>query len=121
MENGKLSLNSGNKKVGKSPLELAKYAEDLGAGEIVLNHIDRDSEYTGYDIDRIEQISSELNIPLIASCGARGIEDFLPAIQAGASAVAAGSTFVFSGEQRGILINYPSQEELTQHLYSHLQ
>ncbi len=114
-------MRSGTKKTGKSPMEFAVFAEELGAGEVILNHIDSDSEYCGYDVANISSIASKLSIPLIASCGARGIDDFLPAIQAGASAVAAGSTFVFSGEQRGILINYPSQTDLMDRLYSHLE
>jgi cyclase len=83
--------------------------------------IDRDGTYKGYDLDLIKKISEPLNIPLIACGGAATIDDLYEAVQHGASAVAAGSMFVFQRTHRAVLISYPSQTELTEKLYTKLQ
>ena len=105
---------SGKSKVKKyEPLEFIQLVQDYGAGEILLNSVDRDGTWAGYDIDFIKKITKEISIPLIASGGAGKTEDFYDAVTlAGASAVAAGSMFVFQGKDLGVLINYPSREEL---------
>jgi cyclase len=61
----------------------------------------------GYDLDLISLVSKYINVPVIASGGAGVLEHFHQAINAGASAVAAGSMFVFYGKHRAVLINYP--------------
>lgn len=53
-----------------------------------------------------------VSIPVIACGGARTVQDFAEAVKAGASAVAAGSMFVFQGKHRAVLISYPAPEEL---------
>ena len=95
-----------------NPIEFAKKMEDHGAGELFVNSIDRDGTYSGYNIELIEKISKSVTIPVIACGGAKSITDFRLAINAGASAVAAGSMFVFFGELKSVLINYPTTEEL---------
>jgi cyclase len=59
-----------------------------------------------------------VKVPVVANGGARSMSDFLLAVQSGASAVAAGSRFVYSGKEHGILINYPSQAELQSEVFS---
>ena len=87
--------------------------ERRGAGEVFLNSIDRDGVMKGYDISLIRSVSEAVNIPVIACGGAGKIEDLGAAVnEGGASAVSAGSLFVFWGRQKGILINFPSDEEL---------
>lgn len=69
--------------------------------------------YSGYDINTIKQVSSVLSIPLIVCGGARSLDDFRIAVkEGGASAVAAGSMFVFHGVHRAVLITYPNYSEL---------
>lgn len=97
---------------GSNPLELAKKAEDLGAGEIFLNSINQDGTYQGYDLELINQVSKAIGIPLIACGGAGTINDFSKAVKKGASAVAAGSMFVFQRPHQAVLISYPTQLEL---------
>jgi cyclase len=87
-------------------------AEAIGAGEIFLNSIDRDGTMAGYDNELIQRVSAAVRIPVIASGGAGRIEDFGKAVQAGASAVAAGSFFVYQDKNQSFLINVPSREEL---------
>jgi cyclase len=103
---------SGHNNTGREPIAYAKAMADAGAGEILLNAIERDGTMSGYDLDLIAQVSSSVSIPLVACGGAGTIDHLASAIRAGASAVAAGSLFVFAGPRRAVLINYPSAAEL---------
>lgn len=103
---------NGTKKTKWTPQELAKKAADCGAGEIMLNNINRDGTYKGYDLGTLQQIAENVDIPLIACGGAGAIEDFQQAIQNGASAVAAGSMFVFQRPHQAVLISYPNPTAL---------
>lgn len=96
----------------KTPLDFAKEVTSLGAGEILLNSIDRDGTRSGYDSNLIEEIANSVSVPVIACGGAGSLEDFRDAVERGASAVAAGSMFVFHGKHRGVLISYPQLDEL---------
>jgi cyclase len=103
----------GRKKTKLSLEHHVNEMEKLGAGEIFLNSIDRDGTMEGYDIEMIERVTQSVTIPVIASGGAGKIADFGEAVKkGGASAVAAGSMFVFHGKHRAVLITYPSIEEL---------
>ena len=108
--------HSGRKKSILSPEQHAKRMEELGAGEIILNSIDRDGTMVGYDLELIKRVSSAVSIPVIASGGAGKLLHFKDAVEAGASAVAAGSLFVYQGVHKAVLINYPTQEELKEYL-----
>ena len=110
--NCQVFVNSGKVNTGNNPVDYAIEAEKMGAGEIFLNSIDRDGLRCGYDLEMIQQVSKSVNVPVIVSGGAGNVEDFTNAVRAGASAVSAGSMFVFIGYNRAVLINYPSQEEL---------
>jgi cyclase len=105
----------GNKKTGLDPVEHAMKMERLGAGEIFLNSIDRDGTIQGYDTELIKRITEKVSVPVIVCGGAGKIEDFVDAVKkGGASAVAAGSLFVFHGKYRAVLISYPAIDELSQ-------
>lgn len=95
------------------PVGFAIEAAKLGAGEILLNSVDRDGMMDGYDLDIIRKISDSVDIPVIACGGAGKLDDFSNAVRKGhASAVAAGSMFVFYGKHRAVLINYPEEKEI---------
>lgn len=95
------------------PVEWAQQAERAGAGELLLTSIDRDGTFEGYDIELIKQVTSAVNIPVIACGGAGTVEDFTAAVKnGGASAVAAGSMVVYQGKNRGVLTNFPARQEL---------
>lgn len=82
---------------------------DAGAGEILLNSVDRDGTMAGYDLDLIHSVTRRVNVPVVACGGAGTVEHLRQAVRdAGASAVAAGSMFVFHGKHRAVLINYPT-------------
>ncbi|OGQ06023.1 MAG: imidazole glycerol phosphate synthase subunit HisF [Deltaproteobacteria bacterium RIFCSPLOWO2_01_44_7] len=98
-------------------IELTTYAIQVannGAGEILLNSVDRDGTFNGYDLNLIRMVSQVVNIPVVALGGAGQLKDFAQAVQSGASAVAAGSFFVFHGKHRAVLITYPQKDELGQ-------
>jgi cyclase len=96
--------------------DLCAYAvllEKAGAGEILLNAVDRDGTFAGYDLPLIRSVAEAVGIPVIAAGGAGKVEDFGAAVRTGgAAAVAAGSLFVFHGRHRAVLITYPSPLEL---------
>jgi cyclase len=104
---------SGSMKTIWNPISWAQEAERLGAGEIILNSIDRDGTMKGYDIPLIKSVSGSVNIPVVACGGAGTVKDFSAAIhEGGASAIAAGSMFVYYGKYRAVLINFPDDKEL---------
>jgi cyclase len=74
--------------------------------------MDNAGTYNGYESDIIETVSQNVSIPIIAIGGAGSLEDFARAKKAGASAVAAGSMFVFQRPHQAVLISYPKQTEL---------
>lgn len=84
----------------------------LGVGEILLNFVDNDGEMAGYDLPLIELIAGLLDIPVIALGGAGTLRHLREAVDVGASAVAAGSMFVFYGIHRAVLISYPKYSDL---------
>ncbi|SFN11959.1 cyclase [Chryseobacterium oleae] len=101
--------HNGKKATGKSPFELIKMFEQLGAGEIVINSIDKDGEMKGYDVKLIEASRNETTLPLTAIGGAGKLEDVGELISKfGIIGAAAGSLFVFKGKLKAVLINYPN-------------
>lgn len=105
-----------NKTLKINIINAALAAQKAGAGEVMINSVDRDGLMSGLDVDVIKEVSSVTSIPIIACGGAGNIKHIHEAVEAGASAVAAGSMFIFHGKQRGILINYPSEEQLGEYL-----
>ena len=113
-------IENGKTKTGIDPVSFARQMEEAGAGEILLNSIERDGTFSGYDLEMIEKIAHLINIPMIAAGGASALSDFKRAVQYGASAVSAGSLFVFKRPHRAVLISYPSQEDLETQVYDWL-
>lgn len=100
----------GSKNTGRSPADYARDMENAGAGELILNSIDRDGTWEGYDLKLIKAVSEAVTIPVIACGGAGGMDDFRKAVNdGGASAVAAGSMFVYQKKGMGVLISFPAQ------------
>lgn len=83
----------GRKSTGIDAIWWVKRAEELGAGEILLNSMDADGTQQGFDLEMIRAVRSQVKIPIIASGGAGKAADFPPAIEAGADAVLAASIF----------------------------
>ncbi len=94
--NGLLATNSGKSKTNESVIESAQKFQELGAGEILLQSVERDGTLSGLDIELIKRISPHLTIPLIVSGGTRDSNDVLDAIAAGADAIGIGALFQFT-------------------------
>jgi imidazole glycerol-phosphate synthase subunit HisF len=106
----KVYVSGGSKNTGRSPVDYAKDMENAGAGEVILNSIDRDGTWEGYDTKLIRMVSEAVTVPVVACGGASGMDDFKKAVsEGGASAVAAGSMFVYQRKGMGVLISFPSQ------------
>jgi imidazole glycerol-phosphate synthase subunit HisF len=101
-------IRGGSKKTGIDPLEAAKSAEANGAGEVILQSIDRDGTMSGFDIETIGNVNRSLTIPVVGLGGAGQIGDFEKLYkETSLNGIAAGSFFVFQGKHRGVLIRYP--------------
>lgn len=87
-------------------------ATRAGAGEVVLNAVDRDGMMQGMDLELINRAAHTISVPLIAMGGAGSLPDIKAAVDAGASAVAAGAFFVFYGPHRAVLITYPRYADI---------
>jgi cyclase len=105
--------HAGSKSTKYNPLDFAKLMQDHGAGEIIVQSMERDGTMKGYDIPLIATISKAVNIPVVALGGAGSLNDLKQAYhEAYANCLAAGSIFVYQGSKRGVLINYPSKGEV---------
>ena len=102
----------GTRDLKRDPAEYAREMEQRGAGEILLNAIDRDGTMEGYDLELVSRVCRAVSIPVVAAGGAAKLADFPQGAAAGASGLAAGSMFVFHGKHKAVLITYPEYEEL---------
>jgi cyclase len=106
------------KTMDASPAEHAARMAAAGAGEIFLNDVMRDGTGSGFDLDLVRSVTSAVDVPVIVCGGAGSLDDLRLAATAGASAVAAGSLFVYMGKHRAVMINYPPYSVL-QELFQH--
>lgn len=95
-----------------NPVVLAKQLQDAGAGEIVINSVDRDGMMQGYDLDLAMQVKEALKVPVTFIGGAGTLDHMAELIaKLGVVGAAAGSLFVFKGKYRAVLINYPTRRQ----------
>lgn len=104
---------NGSKATGYDSVEFAKLAEERGAGEIIIQSIERDGSMQGYDLDLIRKISEAVKIPVVALGGAGNIHHLKQAFtDAYANGLAAGSMFIYHGSRKAVLVNYPEKNEI---------
>ena len=103
----------GKRTTSLDPTVWARRAVELGAGEIVINSIDRDGTMNGYDVALVQDVAQAVDVSVVALGGAGSLQHFGDAILAGAAAAAAGSLFVFQGPHRAVLITYPDEAQLS--------
>ena len=114
-----VAVRNATGKLGTTPAAYARAAQDLGAGEILLNAVPREGTWEGYDLELIRTVAAAVRIPVVASGGAASRADLAkPTQEAGAAAAAAGSLFVFGGKGRGVLVNFPERPVL-ESLFEH--
>lgn len=107
-----LFTHNGQRGTGLNPVEFARMAESLGAGEILVNSIDRDGTMQGYDHSLINQVREAVSLPMTVLGGAGSLTDIQDLMKRhGIIGAAAGSLFVFKGKYRAVLIQYPTREQ----------
>jgi len=111
-------INSGLTKTKGLLENIAVRFQDLGVGEILLHNITMEGTQSGFDLDIIKKIANNVTVPIVALGGAYEYEDLKKAILSGASAVAAGSLFVYQGKHNAVLINYPDIDMLEREILS---
>jgi len=90
-----VTTHGGRRGTGIDAVEWAARAAELGAGEVLLNSMDADGTYEGFDLELLRAVRGEVGVPLIASGGASTAQDFVAAARAGADALLAASVFHF--------------------------
>lgn len=104
--------HNGTRRTGLDPISFVRQLEEGGAGEIVVNFVDRDGTMEGYDLDMIEKLRMQTSLPMTVLGGAGSLDHVLTLWRAqGIIGAAAGSLFVFKGKYRAVLINYPNIAE----------
>lgn len=110
-----LTVRSGTRKAALDLEAAVAAVEAAGAGELLVQSVDRDGTLSGYDIELIRRVTSLTGLPVIAAGGAASVADLAAAVRdGGASAVAAGALFVYQGPHRAVLISYPTPTDLHQ-------
>jgi cyclase len=106
-------VRSGTHEFGVDPVTMAKKLADDGAGELLLTSIDREGTWSGFDLELVRLVSSEVGIPVVAHGGCGTVQDLEAVIHsAGASAAAVGSMFVYQSKGFGVLVNFPIPKDL---------
>ena len=101
-----------SKASGYSPVDFAKMMEENGAGELIVQSVEKDGSMSGYDLSLVEKIAKAVTIPVVALGGAGKLEDLKTVYQKSfANGLAAGSLFVYQGPKKGVLINYPNMQQ----------
>ncbi len=108
-----VTYKSATEKTKKSVQQAIEEAEDAGVGEIMINHIDRDGTYLGYDLNLASLVTQKATVPVIFCGGASSVMHIKTIFDMGIDAAAAGSMFMFYGKLHAVLINYPNQEKLS--------
>lgn len=90
-----VTTHGGRESAGVDAVAWAARADELGAGEILLNAMDADGTREGFDTELIAAVRREVRVPVVASGGAGEAAHFPPAVTAGADAVLAASVFHF--------------------------
>lgn len=120
-ENYEIWTHNGRRNIQRTLPEAAQEAERLGAGEIVVNSIDRDGMMAGYDLSLAISVRESIRIPMTVLGGAGSLAHIGELIAAcGVIGAAAGSLFVFKGPYRAVLINYPSPAQKEEVIQSRL-
>jgi cyclase len=91
--------------------EWLRTSVEAGAGEILLTDVQREGSGSGLDLELVSEAASLVNVPVTVQGGVGSVSDIRNGLQAGASAVAAGSFFVFQGRHRAVLISYLSPQD----------
>jgi cyclase len=105
-------IKAGTKALHLIPELFAKQMEETGAGEIIIQSIDNDGTMKGYNINLVKKIAESVTIPVVALGGAGNLDHMIYLnTLVSLNGLAAGSMFVYHGERRAVLVNYPERQE----------
>jgi len=111
----KVWIKAGTKSINSDPVEYARQMEKAGAGEIIIQSIDKDGTMSGYDVNMVKIIAESVTIPVVSLGGAGKWEDLVELNDLiSLNGLAAGSLFIYHGERNAILINYPDRDLIQQ-------
>jgi cyclase len=111
----KVWINAGTKSINSNPVQFARQMEESGAGEIIVQSIERDGTMEGYDINLIKKVAESVTIPVVSLGGAGRWQHIIELNSlVSLNGLAAGSLFVFHGERNAVLVNYPEREKILQ-------
>jgi cyclase len=102
-------VNSGNINTGIFVLDYCNNLMNLGIGEIFLTSINREGTWSGFDIETIENIEKNVNVPLIAHGGCGSLEDIKTLLKLDICSLGLGNLVVYSKKDKGVLINFPEK------------
>lgn len=106
-------IDRGRRRIPGTLAEVVDRVAALGVGEIIVNNIDREGTWSGFDLDLVSAVSARVDVPVVAMGGAGTLNDIAMVVrEAGASAVAIGSMAVMQAKEMGVLINFPTIREL---------
>jgi cyclase len=111
----KVWIKAGTKSINSNPVEYARRMEKGGAGEIIIQSIERDGTMEGYDIKLIKKVAESVSIPVVSLGGAGRWQHIIELNSlVSLNGLAAGSLFVYHGERNAVLVNYPEREKILQ-------
>jgi cyclase len=111
----KVWIKAGTKSINSNPVQYARQMEERGAGEIIIQSIDKDGTMSGYDVNMVKKIAQSVTIPVVSLGGAGKWEDIVELnTLVSLNGLAAGSLFIYHGERNAILVNYPYRELILQ-------
>jgi cyclase len=94
------------------PVPFAKAMESAGAGELLVTAVNCEGVWCGFDCLLTAQVAAAVSIPVIASGGCGSLRHVTAVLEAGASACVIGSMAVFQGKDAGVLIGFPSSDQV---------
>ena len=113
-------FNHASKKITK--ININSHVKSLvknGIGELLLNYVNNDGTFKGFNISHCQSISKNLDIPVILAGGCNGLKNMYDALNIGhVSALSVGAFFIYQLPHRAVMINYPTQNELMKNIYS---
>jgi cyclase len=111
---GKLPYSYIGNKINESILDYVHYLTyTLGVGELMINSVDKDGTWEGYDNEIVSQILNHVDVPVIACGGCGSINDLKKVLyETDVNAAAIGSMAVYSKKGMGVLINFPNREDV---------
>ncbi|MGI9214232.1 MAG: HisA/HisF-related TIM barrel protein [Gammaproteobacteria bacterium] len=104
-------INNGNDKINWKIEKYISFIKQLNIGELILNDIQKDGTFDGYNFDLLIEVNKKIQIPMVASGGAKSYADIASLFSKVNISAAAGALFVYYGPYNAVLISYPSQEE----------